>query len=98
MPDPRVKAVAGVYFFVELFQGGFGGVEVADIVLGGVFGAFLVEQVAHAVFDFSAIVAFFNNVILMKNVAEKMPVIKFDGNLLVNIGGQVLDPIRLVTL
>lgn len=64
-----------------------------DIVFGGVFGAFLVEQVVHAVFNLAAIVALFDNVILMKHVAEKMPVIKLHGNLPVHIGGQLFDPV-----
>jgi len=75
MADAGVEAIAGVEGFVELFQRGLGGVEVADVVFGGVFGAFAVEHVADGVFYFFAVMALFHDVVLMEHVAEKMSVI-----------------------
>ena len=59
-----------------LDQGWLGMIKVSNIVLGRIFSTALVEQIPHRLLDCLAVVPFRNDVVLMKYVAEEMPIIE----------------------
>ena len=46
-----------------------------DVVLGGILGATPVQQCPHPVLEFERVVAFGYNVVLVKDMTKKVPVI-----------------------
>jgi hypothetical protein len=47
-----------------------------EIVFGGKLRAARLQQLPHPLFEFDCVVAFPDNVVLMEDVAEKMPIVK----------------------
>jgi hypothetical protein len=68
-----------------------------DIVFRRIFGAAAVQQRPHLVFDFEAVVALLDDVILVEHVAQEVAVIQLDGDRLFDVGRQRLDPVAIVT-
>jgi hypothetical protein len=71
-------------------------VEVADIVLGRIFGAARIHQFPNPMLELDRIVAFGDDVVLVKHVAEKMAVIEPVGDRLCDLVRQGFDPIPVV--
>ena len=69
----------------------------ADVMLGRILGAPLLQQRQHFLFQFVGIDAFFHDVILMENVAHKVAVIELMHQLAIDIGGKMLKPFGVVT-
>jgi len=70
-----VEAVAGVQRFEMRFLACSRFVKVAHIVLGGVFSAALSLESQHALFQGVGVLALGDNVVLMEDVAKKMPIV-----------------------
>src|SRR3546814_7470755 len=92
-----MEAVFRIERAVENGECRFGGIKVADIMLGRVTRAALVEQRPHPMFDAKAIMPRRDDIILVQDVAEEVAVIDFVDQRGVEIGGQRLEPGRVVT-
>ena len=75
---------------------GLGGIEMADIVLGGVFRASSVEDLQHLMFQCLHIGALLDDIVLMEDMAEEVPVIERPDDRVSNGFWQRLEPITVV--
>ena len=96
LADAWVQAVGWVLRAVEVRQGFFGVVEVADVVFCRVFRAFAVEVCKQQVFDGSGVGAGFQDVVLVHDVAEEVAVVEFMRDVLVNFRRQAFEPVAFV--
>ena len=96
LPYSGVECIAWIERTVERLHGGLGGIEVAHIVLGGVFGVPVVEQAPHSMLQGHAVVALAHNVVLMKDVAEEVAVIEFMNDRMLHVGRKRLEPVPVV--
>ena len=71
-------------------------IQVADIVLSWILRTTRIQQLPHSVFEFERVVAFADDVVLMKHMTEKVPVIKLVDDRLLDVLWQVFNPIRVV--
>ena len=69
----------------------------ADVMLGGVLRAARFQQFQHLLFQFVGIDAFFDDVILMEDVAHKVTVIELMHQLIVYLRRQMLKPLGIIT-
>src|SRR3546814_7727076 len=81
-----MEAVFRIERAVENGECRFGGIKVADIMLGRVTRAALVEQRPHPMFDAKAIMPRRDDIILVQDVAEEVAVIDFVDQRGVEIG------------
>jgi hypothetical protein len=71
-------------------------VQVADIVFGWILRAARIQQCPHSVLEFKRVVAFADDVVLMKHVTEKVPVIEFVDDRPRKVVRQGFDPILVI--
>ncbi len=76
MPNPRVKGIAGIKGSVVTRQCRLGKIKMSDVVFGWIFRTAPIKQFPHFVLNLDGVVASFYNVVLMKNLAEKVPIIQ----------------------
>ena len=95
--DAGIEHVARIQLLVVLNQRRLGVIKMADIVLGRIFGPALVEQRPHALFECHAVMPFRHDVILVKDVAEKMTIIELVDDRRLDVGRQGLEPMLIVS-
>ena len=71
-------------------------VEVANIMFGRVLRTAPVQQFPHPTLEFHRVVAFADNIILMKYMTEKMSIIELMDDRTLDFIGQRFEPVRLV--
>jgi len=96
LPNTRIEAVARIELLIEPGERGFRVIKMADIVLGRILRATAVEQCPHSVLDVEAVMAFLHDVVLVKDVTQKVAVIQFDRDRFLDIGRQRFDPVAIV--
>jgi hypothetical protein len=73
-------------------------VQVADIVFGWILRAARIQQCPDSVLEFERVVAFADNVVLMKHVTEKVPVIELVDDRLRDVGSLRLSATSSATI
>lgn len=72
------------------------GIEVPDIVLGGIFRTACIEQRQHRLFERHRIVPLLHQIVAVEDVAEEMPAIAHPHDLLREFGREVFVPFVVV--
>lgn len=72
-------------------------IQVTDIVLSRILGSTLIKQYQHLIFNFVAIGTFTGNIILMENMTEKVAIIHFMDEMLINTVRQGFKPFAVIT-
>ena len=75
-----IEAVARIKVLVVIDQFRLCVVQMAEVVLSWELRTTRVQQSPHLMFQFESVVAFSHNIVLMEDMAEKMPVIQFVEN------------------
>jgi hypothetical protein len=86
LPDAGIEAIARVELLIERRERGLRVVKVTDVVFSRIFGTATVEQGPHLVFDGEAVMAFLYDVVLVKDVTQKVAVIQLDRDRFFDIG------------
>jgi hypothetical protein len=94
--DTGIEAVARVKAAIVIDQRRLRLIEVANIMFGRVLRTAPVQQFPHATLEFHRVVAFADNIILMKYMTEKMSVIELMDDRTRDFIGQRFEPVRLV--
>src|ERR1700753_2418872 len=93
MPDPRIEGIAGIKGSVMTRQCRLSKIQMPHVVFGWIFCTPSIKQLPHFVLNLNGVVASFYDVVLMKNLAKKVPIIQLMVQPRSNRLRQVLEPI-----
>jgi hypothetical protein len=78
LPDSGIEAVTWIKFLIEGGKRRFHAIQMSDVVLGRIFGAAMVQQLPHFVFELKAVISFLDDIVLMKHMAKRVALIELD--------------------
>ena len=92
LADAGIENVARIKRPVLCGERGFGRIEMADVVFGWVFSPARVEQMAEVMLQGHRVMSLPDDIIVMENVAEEVPVIELMAHAALDLLGERLYP------